>query len=1109
MNLPDTANESVAVIGMAGRFPRAKNLEEFWCNLRDGKESVTFFNDEELRGSPLDGLAAKSNPSAVTARAVLEDADLFDAAFFGVNSKEAEIMDPQHRLFLECAWEALENAGYNPDTYDGLIGLFAGSSMSTYLLSNLLTNRELIGRLGGFQTRLANDKDYLPTRVSYKLNLRGPSLNVQTACSTSLVAVCLACQNLLNCQCDMALAGGVSLTVPQKKGQLYQEGGTVSPDGHCRAFDADAVGTVSGEGVGIVVLKRLSDALADGDFLCAVIKGCAINNDGSLKIGYTAPSIDGQGEVVAMAHANAGVQPETISYIEAHGTGTAMGDAMEVAGLSKAFRTATTAKGFCAIGSVKTNIGHLDAAAGVAGLIKTVLALQHKQLPPSLHFRRPNPKIDFATSPFYVNDQLRDWKGPIPLRAGVSSFGIGGTNAHIVLEEAPAVEPSSNAPRCQLLLLSAKTASGLDAATRNLGEHLKKNPEINLADVAFTLQMGRKPFGHRRMVVCDSVPDAVQALATCDSNRVVTGQPNATERPVVFMFPGQGAQRINMARELYETEPVFREQVARCCELLKPHLELDLLSILYPSAEKVDQAERQLTQTCITQPALFVIEYALAQLWMSWGVRPQAMIGHSIGEYVAACLAKVFSLEDALALVAARGRLVQKQPGGAMLAIHLPEQETKPLLGRRLALAAVDGPARCVASGPFDAIELLEKKLQERNVACSRLETSHAFHSQMMEPVLHVFMMKVRKTRLNFPQVPYVSNLTGQWITAPEATNPNYWTAHLRQTVRFADSLGALAQAQTGILLEVGPGQSLTTLARQHSAASAGQVVIASVGDATEQPLDRASMLNALGRLWVAGLEVPAPDSYVQVKRRRLPLPPYPFDRKRYWVEPADLGESDNAAPPIATSGQTEPPPAEQKKSQEDGVPWFGKASVATAECDMSSEPGAAFQELSGADFPLDCGPAGLELGAASGASTQRALTAIRVEMIAMKQLGIHYYFVEPGGHSRLVTMAREAFPAELSPRDSFETPRNAVLAATVEGAREIQYLPDTPGIIIQSDPPTARMRLVSAWPARQATNPNAWPTLRASGRTCGRLACGSRWRKQAPKTAPRDRPAT
>ena len=952
MNLSDPPNESVAVIGMAGRFPRAKNLEEFWRNLRDGMESVSFFQDDELQGSLLDGPPPKGNPNLVKARAILEDADRFDAAFFGVNAREAEITDPQHRLFLECAWEALENAGYQPDSYDGLIGLFAGSSTNSYLLSNLLTHRDLIEALGAFQTLLANEKDYLPTRVSYKLNLRGPSLNVQTACSTSLVAVCLACQNLLNYQCDMALAGGVSLTFPQKRGQLYLEGGIISPDGHCRAFDADAAGTVSGDGIGITVLKRLSEALADGDSIRAVIKGCAINNDGSLKIGYTAPGIDGQAEVVAMAHANAGVQPETISYIEAHGTGTPMGDPIEIAGLTKAFRAGTTAKGFCGIGSVKTNIGHLDAAAGVAGLIKTVLALQHGQLPPSLNFHRPNPKMDFASSPFYVNDQLRDWKtGPTPRRAGVSSFGIGGTNAHVVLEEAPALEPHGKSRRWQLLLLSAKTESALDAGTVNLAEHLRNNPEINLADVAFTLQVGRKPFGHRRMAVCQSVPDAVEALSLPDPKRVVTRQPGDTETPVVFMFPGQGAQHVNMARGQYETEPVFRECVDQCSELLKPHLELDLRSILFPDADQVEGAARQLTQTGIAQPALFVIGYALAQLWMSWGVQPQAMIGHSIGEYVAACLAKVFSLEDALALVAARGRLVQKQPGGTMLAIRLPEQETKPLLGRRLALAAVNGPELCVASGPVEAIEVLEKKLHDRNVASRRVQTSHALHSEMMEPVLHLFMTKVKKMELNSPQLPYVSNLTGQWITAPEATNPNYWAAHMRQTVRFADGLAELARGQKGIFLEVGPGQTLATLARQHPAASACDEVIATLGRVKGESLDQASMLNALGRLWLAGLAVPGPGFHAQERRHRVPLPTYPFERKRYWVEPADLGERDNPLPLKVGSGRIAPPSTVQKKSEAHEDAEFDSTPSGRREDDALSELNAVFQELSGTNL--------------------------------------------------------------------------------------------------------------------------------------------------------------
>jgi acyl transferase domain-containing protein len=933
MTPSDPGNETVAVIGMAGRFPGAKNLEEFWHNLREGIESVSFFKDDELQESMLDGPPPRDDPNFVKARAVLEDADLFDAAFFGVNSKEAEIMEPQHRIFLECAWESLEIAGYNPDTYGGLIGLFAGSSLNTYLLSNLLTNRELIKLLGGFQTMLANDKDYLPTRVSYKLNLRGPSINVQTACSTSLVAVCLACQNLLNYQCDMALAGGVSLTFPQKKGQLSQEGGIISPDGHCRAFDADAAGTVSGDGIGIVVLKRLSDALADADSICAVIKGCAINNDGSMKIGYAAPSIDGQAEVIAMAHANAGIQPETISYVEAHGTGTPIGDPIEIAGLTKAFRAETTAKGFCAIGSLKTNIGHLDAAAGVAGLMKTVLALQHGQLPPSLHFQRPNPKIDFASSPFYVNDRLRDWKGDAaPRRAGVSSFGIGGTNAHVVVEEAPAVGPPGSSRHWQLLLLSAKTESALDAATENLALHLRKNPDVNLADVAFTLQVGRKPFGHRRIAICHSIPEAVESLVAREPKRVVTGRPNDTEPPVVFMFPGQGPQHVNMARELYESEPAFRDQVDRCCGLLNPHVELDLRTVLYPAADQAEEAARQLTQTFITQPALFVIEYALAQLWMTWGVQPQAMIGHGIGEYVAACLANVFSLENALALVAARGRLVQKQPSGAMLAIRLPEQEIKPLLGRRLALAAVNGPALCVASGPFDAIEVLEKKLRGRNVACRRIRTSHAFHSEMMEPVLHLFMTKVRKTKLNAPRIPYLSNLSGQWITEAEAINPNYWAAHLRQTVRFADGLAELARGQKGILLEVGPGHTLTALARRNPTASAGQAIIPSLGHAKEASHDEESMLKALGRLWLAGLPVPGPGFYAHERRRRVLLPTYPFERKRYWVAPANLSEKDFPVPQKVPSVQTLPPAGEQKKSQTNAgprlvtVPWHQTA---------------------------------------------------------------------------------------------------------------------------------------------------------------------------------------
>ena len=951
MNSSETQAESIAVIGMAGRFPGAQDLEHFWRNLRDGVESVSFFKNEELQWSLLDGPPPTNNPNLVKARAVLDNSEWFDAAFFSLNPVEAEILDPQHRVFLECAWEALENAGYNPDTFDGLIGLFAGTSMSTYLLSNLLTNPDRIRLVGAFQAMLATDKDYLPTRVSYKLNLRGPSVNVQTACSTSLVAVCLACQNLLNYQCDIALAGGVSITFPPKKAQLHQEGGIISPDGHCRAFDAQAAGTVSGDGVGIVALKRLSDAVAAGDHICAVIKGCAINNDGSLKIGYTAPSVEGQAEVIAMAQANSGIEPETISYIETHGTGTPLGDPIEIAGLTRAFRAGTAAKGFCAIGSVKSNIGHLDAAAGIAGLIKTVLALQHQQLPPSLHFRRSNPKIDFANSPFFVNDQLREWSADhTPRRAGVSSFGIGGTNAHVVLEEAPATELPGKSRPCHLVVLSARSASALETATARLVEHLKANPGINPADVAFTLQVGRKPFDHRRVVVCQSVADATQTLATPDSKRVLSGQVRQSEPPVVFMFPGQGAQHVNMGRPLYETEPVFREHVDRCSEILKAHLELDLRTLLYSGPDRLEQATAQLSQTFVTQPALFVIEYALARLWMHWGIRPRAMIGHSVGEYVAACLAEVFSLEDALALVAARGRLVQKQPTGAMLAIRLPAQEIKALLGRRLSLAAINGPSLCVASGPFEAIESLEKKLAERGAAFRRLQTSHAFHSEMMEPVLHWLAAKVRKVKLNPPRIPYIANLTGTWVTEQEATDPNCWTAHLRQTVRFADGLAELARDESRILVEVGPGHTLSTLARQHPGFGPAHLVVPSFHPANEKPLEGASLLNALGRLWLEGVTVNWTAFSSHERRYRLPLPTYPFERKRYWVEPAGL-------PPRASSGSidssTHPVQSPVHDDWKNPAPEKGPAEAKPKPegNDTLSKLKAVFQTLSGLDL--------------------------------------------------------------------------------------------------------------------------------------------------------------
>jgi acyl transferase domain-containing protein len=891
--------DEIAIIGMAGRFPHAATIAAFWHNLCAGVESITPLSDQELLDAGVDP-ALIALPQYVKVSAALDGIEWFDAAFFGFSPREADVMDPQHRLFLECAWDALENAGYDTQTYRGRIGVYASVSTNSYAL-NLYARPDLVGLVSPFQIGLGNNKDHLATRVSYKLNLRGPSVNVQTACSSSLVATHLACQSLLNGECTLALAGGVCITLPQRRGYLYQEGGIDSPDGHCRAFDAQARGTVSGNGVGIVVLKRLTDALADGDCIHALIKGSAINNDGSSKAGYTAPSIPAQADVIAEALAVARVSAETIGYVEAHGTGTPIGDPIEIAALTQAFRASTQRTGFCAIGAVKTNIGHLDAAAGVASLIKTALVLEHGLIPPSLHFQEPNPNIDFAHSPFSVNTTLAAWPtSATPRRAGVSSFGIGGTNAHLILEAAPAAAPSGAARPWQLLVLSAKTPSALDAATANLAEHLGQHAELNMADLAYTLCNGRRAFAHRRALLCRDRADALAALA--DPARLWTGFHEGGQPSVVFLFPGQGAQHRGMAAELYRAEPVFRAQVDQCAELLAPHLGCDLRELLYPHDEgrrTNDEGSSSsfvfrlssdsgdlLDQTQYAQPALFVIAYALAQLWMSWGVRPQALLGHSIGEYVAACLSGVFALDDALALVAARGRLMQPLPAGAMLAVPLGESELRPLLGAELSIAAINAPRACVVSGCVAAIAALERQLTEQGLDTRRLHTSHAFHSPMIDPIIEPFAALVRRIPLNRPTIPFVSNLTGTWISPTEATDPQYWAHHLRGTVRFADGIAELLREPDRALLEVGPGQTLTTLLRQNIVADAERAVIASMRHPRDQRSDELLVLSALGWLWLAGVAVDWAGFVAHERRRRLPLPTYPFERQRYWIEP-------------------------------------------------------------------------------------------------------------------------------------------------------------------------------------------------------------------------------
>jgi len=910
MNPPsrDPALDSVAIIGMKGRFPGAPTVEELWRNLREGRETITTFSEAEIRAAGIDP-SYLAVPGYVNRGSVLEAIDQFDAGFFGFSARDAETIDPQQRLFLESAWECLEDAGCDPESFPGLIGVFAGSDQSSYLYQ-IFNNIDLSAYGYGGMMAIGNEKDYLATQVSYKLNLRGPSLNVQTSCSTSLVTICVACQNLVHGYCDIALAGGVAVSVPQKKGYWYQPGGIVSPDGHCRAFDAQGQGTVVGNGLGIVLLKRLADAIADGDRIEAVIRGFALNNDGSGKVGYTAPSVDGQARAVRSAQQMAGIEPETIGYIEAHGTATALGDPIEVAGLTKAFRERTAKRQFCAIGSLKSNVGHLSSAAGVSGLIKCVLAVKHGQIPGTLHYEKPNPEIDFANSPFFVASSLIDW--PLrqgPRRAGVSSFGVGGTNAHLVLEEAPTLLSSAPGAATQVLVLSARTAGALERMTDNLAAHLEAHPELDLADVAYTGQVGRKAFAHRRCVVFDIAQrdELLRALKTRDPVRVSTGYTELVERPVVFMFSGQGTQYVGMGQGLYDSEAGFRADIDECCELLKGELGLDLRDILYAPRDS-EKATLQLRDTAMTQPALFTTEYALARLWMRWGCQPKAMLGHSIGEYVAACIAGVMSLKDALAVVAMRGRLMGSMEPGSMLAVPLPEAALGAWLDASVSLAAVNAPSLCVLSGQSAAIARIEQLLAAQNVSCTRLHTSHAFHSSMMDPMLVQFVERLKRVELRPPQIAMLSNLTGGWMTPELATSPEYWAAHLRQTVRFADNLRELMVFPDLALIEIGPGQTLCGLARMQGSRATAQHMVPSLPVAQDTTAADVLISSSLSSVWMNGVRVDWRGVHAGERRRTVPLPTYPFERRRFWLGPLET-EPDTVGLPSTPDSYGTPAP--------------------------------------------------------------------------------------------------------------------------------------------------------------------------------------------------------
>lgn len=886
---------------MSGRFPGAKDVSRFWSNVCLGVESIQFFGDDELLAAGVDP-ERLSDPNYVRAGSILEGPDLFDAAFFGISSREAEVMDPQQRMFMECSWHALEHAGCDPEAFPGSISVYAGTFMSTYLINNLMSHPELGEMFSEQGVRQLNDKDYLATHVAYRLNLRGASVTVQSACSTSLVAVHLAAQALLNGECDMALAGGVAAWFPEARGYTYQAGSLASSDGHTRPFDARADGTLFGHGVGVVVLKRLSDAVTDGDTIYAVIRGSAINNDGSQKVGFTAPSVEGQAHVITEALAVANVNPRSVTYIEAHGTGTPLGDPIEVAALTRSFRAATDDIGFCALGSLKSNIGHLSVAAGVAGLIKTALMLHHRVIPPTLYFTSPNPQLSLDTSPFFVNTELRPWETDcLPRRAGVSSFGIGGTNAHVVLEEAPALPVRPRSDCWRILPISARTLEALEVASSALSSHFRSAPDLDLGDAEATLQRGRRAFAHRRTVVARDAETAAAALETLAPARVQTGQVPATPPSPIFMFPGGGAQYPNMGRDLYELEPAFRTEVDRCAEHLRCRGRPDLRGFLYPATGREEAAMRELRSTTVGLPALFATSYALAKLWESWGVRPQAMIGHSLGEYVAATLAGVISLEDALNLVALRGELFDTLPAGAMLGAVLTEDAARRRLTGGLSLAAVNGPEQCVFSGETAAINALEQAFAADGVVHSRLWIDVAGHSSMVDAILDRFRAHLETVEFGRPAIPFVSNLSGTWITDKEALDPGYWTRHLRETVHFADGLRTLLEVTDRVFVEVGPGQTLQGFLQ---AAERDRLSLTSLRHPQVLQNDAAFILNGLGRLWTLGLDIDWPAVNGE-GARRVPLPTYPFERQRYWIESKrDEPSSPRAAP--ATERQLE-----------------------------------------------------------------------------------------------------------------------------------------------------------------------------------------------------------
>ncbi|MDZ8093507.1 MAG: type I polyketide synthase [Nostoc sp. DedQUE05] len=888
----------IAIIGMAGRFPGANNIDSFWENLKNGVETISFFSEEELLES---GVSPElfQQPNYVKARPILDKAEYFDSDFFGYTDREAELLDPQQRLLLQSSWECLENAGYNPISYQGAIGMFAGASMNTYFINNCYPNRGqldsndklqpfTLDSMGGFQTMVANDKDYVTTRISYKLNLRGPSVNVQTACSTGLVVVHLACQSLLNGESDMALAGAASVNSPQKIGYLYQEGLIVSPDGHCRAFDAQANGTIFGSGVGVVLLKRLTDALADSDRIYAVIKGSAINNDGGTKLGFAAPGGEGQTSVAAEALAFAGVEADTIGFVEAHGTGTKLGDPIEIDALARAYSAAH--QGECALGSVKTNIGHMQIASGIVGLIKAALALKHQIIPPTLHFNTPNPQIDFSKTPFYVNTAAIPWAAKqqdgkeLPRRAGVNSLGIGGVNAHIVLEEAPAInlQPNDIKRPQHLLTLSARTEQALGDLAKSYAEFLENHPESDICDVAFTANTSRVKFRNRLAITGSEIDDFVTKLhqfGQQDIESVIHAQVDEKQPPkIAFLFTGQGSQYPGMAHQLYQSQPTFRQTLDQCETIYQELTGKSLLQVIFANSDAA------LNRTSYTQPALFVVEVALAQLWRSWGIQPTAVLGHSLGEYAAACFAGVFDIESGLKLIVRRANLIGELPAeqGAMAAIFLDEKSVRQLCrnqGIKVAIAAINAEQHTVISGEQKIIQHLCEHFSNEGIKVRQIKVSHAFHSPLIAPVCEEFKNTLQEIDFAKPQIPIISNLTGE-IADDSIVTPEYWIQHLLHTVQFHQGVLSLQSLGCDTFIEIGPQPILLGII-QSSISLSDPLILPSLRSGFS---NWEVLLESLGKLYVRGADIDWFGIDKDYQPRRCALPTYPFQQRRHWI---------------------------------------------------------------------------------------------------------------------------------------------------------------------------------------------------------------------------------